>query len=233
MQLVVLAGGLGTRLGATLPDGLPKALAPVDGRPFLDLVLERWVPRGVDEVMVLAGHHADALVEHYGSRWGSVQVRYSVEQQPLGTGGAVRAAEHLLADTFLLVNGDSFVDVDVEALRGTLDDGPLGMVLAQVDDTARFGAVTTSGGRATDLAEKGRSGPGLINAGVYAMRRELLALMPDGPAFSLEHDVLAVQVPRLRPRYVRASSPLLDIGVPADHARAAAFFRGLRSGDVG
>jgi D-glycero-alpha-D-manno-heptose 1-phosphate guanylyltransferase len=227
-QLVVLAGGLGTRLRDTLPPGLPKALAPVAGRPFVELLLDHALARGVDHVVMLAGHGADALRRHLGDRYRGVPVVHSVEPSPLGTGGALRHAGSLLHDAFVLVNGDTFVDLDPGAL---LDDGPLSLTVAHVDSTARFGGVVVGDdGRVVRFTEKGTSGPGLINAGAYGCRRILLDLFPDEAAFSFETDFLEPRLASLRPRAVEAAGAFFDIGVPTDHRAAHRHFAEPGSG---
>ena len=227
MQLVVLAGGLGTRLRSTLPAGVPKPMAEVAGRPFVDHLLDAGLRRGVDDVVLLTGHGAAVLEQHVGSAHGGVRVRHSAETAPLGTGGALVRARRLLDERFVLVNGDTWADVDLEALLARLDDAPLALSLTRVDDAGRFGRVEVAGDVVVRLVEKGSDGPALINAGVYGCRRELLDELPaDGPS-SFERDLLEPMLPRLRPRWVPTGPDFFDIGVPADLRAADRHFRQL------
>nr|WP_243862339.1 sugar phosphate nucleotidyltransferase [Frigoribacterium faeni] len=227
MQLVVLAGGLGTRLAGVLPDGVPKPMAEVAGRPFLDHLLDAALRRGVDDVVLLTGHRAEVVERHVGHEHRGVRVRHSVETTPLGTGGALRRAQHLLDERFVLANGDTWADVDLTALVARLDDAPLALGLTRVDDAGRFGRVEVDGDVVTALVEKGAPGPALINAGVYACRRELLDELPAEGRSSFEVDLLQPLLPRLRPRWVPTGPDFFDIGVPDDLRAADAFFRRL------
>ena len=100
MKVAILAGGLGTRLGPAA-EGLPKAMVPIGGRPFLELVIESFIARGFNEFVLLTGYRGDVIEKHFGRK-----VQYSREATPLGTGGAIREAHHLLGDRFLLTYGD-------------------------------------------------------------------------------------------------------------------------------
>ena len=227
MQFVVLAGGLGTRLAGTIADGVPKPMAPVAGRPFLERLLDLAIDGGAHEVVLLVGHRASAIIDHFGPAYRGLSLRYLVEETPLGTGGAIRNAVDALSEHFILLNGDTYAPVDFRALISHLADDPLAMTLAPVDDAGRFGAVDVDHDRVARLVEKGVPGPGLINAGVYACTRELVASLPEGRPSSFEVNVLQAHVPVLRPRYERTYGAFFDIGVPEDHARADAYFAGV------
>lgn len=224
MQLVVLAGGLGSRLRGAIPDGVPKPMAEVGGRPFLEHLLDRALAQDVDQVVLLVGHHASVISDHFGSTYRGASIAYSVESSPLGTGGAIRQAEDLLADSFVLLNGDTYVDVDLRGLQSLAGSEPLALSLTEVPDTGRYGAVEVADGRAVRLLEKGGHAPGLINAGVYACRRELIQRFPAQEAFSFETEVLEPLVPVLRPKYQRTGGTFFDIGIPEDYQAANRFF---------
>ena len=226
MQLVVLAGGLGTRLRGVIPEGLPKPMASIGGRPFLEHLLDRGISQGVTGVHLLVGHAAQLISDHFGDNYRGIPVTYSVEEIPLGTGGALKAAESKLAQEFLLVNGDTFADAPYRSVLDLLKTGLLGMCLARTEDVSRYGSVATDGDEVVGFREKGATGPGLVNAGVYACRRDLLDLLPDKPAFSFEVDFLQLQLPYLRPRFLVVDSGIIDIGTPESYALANNFFAG-------
>jgi D-glycero-alpha-D-manno-heptose 1-phosphate guanylyltransferase len=223
MQVAILAGGLGTRLSGSIPAGLPKPLAPIAGRPFLDHLLDWAIERGADEVVLLTGHGSAAISEHVGRDHRGVPVSYSVESSPLGTGGALVNAAPLLADEFVLVNGDTFVDADLVALASRLGAAPVVMGLVEVADTGRFGRVEVAGGVVTAFREKGAGGPGLINAGVYALKRSVVDGLPRG-ASSFERDFLEPRLAEVAPRYLLCGPTFFDIGVPADYRAADLHF---------
>ncbi|WP_295127240.1 sugar phosphate nucleotidyltransferase [uncultured Leifsonia sp.] len=228
MQLAILAGGLGTRLSGSIPAGLPKPLAPIAGRPFLDHLLDWAIGQGVDDIVLLTGHGAAAIGDHIGDLYRGTAVSYSVEPTALGTGGALVNARTLLADEFVLVNGDTFVDADLVALRWGLGSSPVVMGLVEVADTGRFGRVEVTDGVVTGFHEKGATGPGLINAGVYALRRSVLDRLPDG-ASSFERDFLEPRLAEVAPHYLRCGPTFFDIGVPADYLAADQHFSEVRS----
>ncbi|MGH1525691.1 sugar phosphate nucleotidyltransferase [Leifsonia sp. L25] len=223
MQLAILAGGLGTRLSGAIPAGLPKPLAPVAGRPFLDHLLDWAIERGADDIVLLSGHGSQAIRDQVGRDHRGVPVRHSVEAVPLGTGGALVNARSLLAEEFVLVNGDTFVDADLVALREGLHSSSVVMGLVEVPDTGRFGRVEVMDGVVTGFLEKGAGGPGLINAGVYALRRSVVDSLPPG-ASSFERDFLEPRLAEVSPGYLRCGPTFFDIGVPADYRAADRHF---------
>ena len=223
VDAIVLAGGLGTRLRGVLPH-LPKAMAPVGGRPFLDYVLHWLRGQGVPRVVLATGHMRQAITDHVGQSWGGMPVRYSEEQSPLGTGGAVRLAlEHCTSGTVIVLNGDTWFPVNLPALLAFHQQSEAGVTLAaaRVPDVSRYGALEVDdAGRVLAFAEKGRQGAGVINGGVYALRRELLRDWAPGEVFSLERDLLLPAATRSLVRAWPSDAPFLDIGVPEDLARA-------------
>lgn len=227
MQAVILAGGLGTRIRSALPEGTPKAMAPINGRPFLEFVLDQLASQGVTEYLLLTGYAAESIRNHFGHSFYDRPVHYSHETSPLGTGGAVSNALLHLRDEFILLNGDTFAVANFSELLQTLTTKSLGMTLASVQDVGRFGSARTEGGSVTNLIEKGRSGPGLINAGVYAVRRTLIESITQA-VWSFENDLLSVRLGELLPNYIVAEGPFFDIGVPSDYAAATTYFSSIK-----
>jgi len=227
-DVVVLAGGRGTRLRPLTGD-LPKVLAPVGGRPFLECLLGHVARCGFSRVILAVGYRADAVRAAVDARRPhGVEVLYSEEAAPLGTGGALRLGAGLVSTPDALVlNGDSLLVDDlrflVRAHRGAQLDVTLALV--KVNNVARFGLVeTAAGGRVVRYAEKDRSGPGWISAGTYVMRAEWLRAIPS-PS-SLERDVLPHQVERGM-FSLRSGAPFVDIGEPDAYRDARLRIAGL------
>ncbi len=218
-QCVLLVGGRGTRLGA-LTEATPKPLLPVAGRPFIEYLIERAAAFGVGEVVLLTGYLGEQFDGYHHSRHLGTRVRCVREPAPLGTGGALRAAPGL-AESFVLMNGDTFFDVDPKDLADLPAPADwLGkMALRRLAATPRSGVVTLSGSRITAFAERGDGGPGLINGGIYVLRRAVLAEIGDGPC-SLEGDVLPRLAAAGRLHGKAYDGYFIDIGIPADLARA-------------
>lgn len=220
----MLAGGLGTRLRERVAD-VPKPMAPVAGRPFLEYVLDELLRNGVSRTVLSIGHLGDVVVEHFGASYGPMALEYSREDRPLGTGGAVRHALPLVGrDPLLVLNGDTAAPFAVDdLLRARVRHGAdLVLTVCEVPNVSRYGAVRASDGAVTALAEKGASGPGLINGGVYLVAGGLVDRLAAGPeVFSLERDLMHPWVAAHGAACVASTGPFIDIGVPADYDRAA------------
>lgn len=229
-EAIVLVGGLGTRLRAVVSD-VPKPLAPVAGRPFLAWLLDAYAAAGLRRVILATGYRAAQVEDAVGRRWQGMEIVYSREETPLGTGGAVRqAATMVQGDGVHLANGDTWLRYEPAALeQATHASGALlGIALARVEDVGRYGAVEVEAGRVQGFREKGGSGPGLINAGSYYLSPTALDRLPQDRSYSFEERVLA---PWTREGAVAAfdrTSDFIDIGVPGDYARAQALFADVR-----
>jgi D-glycero-alpha-D-manno-heptose 1-phosphate guanylyltransferase len=229
LDALILAGGLGTRLASVVADRA-KPVAEVAGHPFLAFVLDHLARCGrVRRVILCVGHKADTVEAALGTRFGRLALAYSHEDEPLGTGGALRHAIRRFgpAAPMLAMNGDTLFTMDLERLIAFHRAHRAGatMALARVPDAARFGTVQVRGGRVTGFAEKGRAGPGWINAGTYVLGRVAAQALAAGPpAFSLERDALPAWCADGQLAGLSSRARFLDIGVPADYARAAALF---------
>jgi D-glycero-alpha-D-manno-heptose 1-phosphate guanylyltransferase len=220
---VVLAGGLGTRLLPAVADR-PKCLAPVGTTTFLALQLELLAERGVHRFVLALGHRAAQVLRAIEPLCKRHVIAPVVEPEPLGTGGAVlNAMDASELDECLVVNGDTWLDADLDALLRPLaveDDERVRVGCVLVADRGRYGGVVVGEhGRISGFEPKGAHGVGLINAGLYRLHRDAFDERPVGSAFSLESDV----VPRLVAAGCVTAVPLegtfIDIGVPDDYRR--------------
>jgi D-glycero-alpha-D-manno-heptose 1-phosphate guanylyltransferase len=230
ITVAILAGGLGTRLSTVVADR-PKVLADVGGRPFLSWWLDALERQGFGHVVLCAGYKAEQLRQTLGSKRGNLQLQYSIEPRPLGTGGALRHALPLLSSNPVLVlNGDSFCDVDLRVfLAEHFERGAqASLVTTAMTDTSRFGRISVRpDGSVQAFREKeSDAGPGSINAGIYLFARELLAAVPEARNISLERDLLPIWIAR-DIHVFSAAGPFLDIGTPESLASAEAFFARL------
>src|SRR4051812_33523420 len=229
LTAAILAGGLGTRLRPAVADR-PKGLAPVGGRPYLTYVLDQLAAALVRDVVLLTGHGAGRVRDALGDAYGTLRLTYSAEPAPLGTAGALRLAlPHLKSPTVLLLNGDSYCDVDLGAFPPA-HRGGVSMVLARVPDASRFGRVRARrDGRIILFEEKGAAGgPGWVNAGIYLLDRSLIEEIPAGRPASLERDLLPAWVAARRARGFPCGGRFLDIGTPQSYAEAEDFFGALK-----
>ena len=227
MTSVILAGGLGTRLRPILPNR-PKVLAEVSGRPFLSYIFEQLISAGVRKVVLCTGHRAQMILELFGSTYKSLDLKYSTEDRPLGTAGALRLALPYLSSEYVLVmNGDSFINVK---FAGYIDwfvknKCSASMLLAFVSDTRRFGKVLVDeSGRVISFKEKGSdSSSGWINAGAYLIKKSLIETIPEETPFSLERDFFPKLVEQGLCGF-KFEGDFIDIGTPKTFALAEDFF---------
>lgn len=225
---LILAGGLGSRLRAVVPD-CQKVVAPIDGEPFLTRILRNLQTAGVRRVILALGYLAgDVMAAIAPMTPAGMTLIPSIEETPLGTGGAIRHALALIGtEEVLVANGDSVIDyplADFIAFHRH-HQARASMLLCEVPDVSRYGTVTLDGyGRISSFHEKQANAhhPGIINAGVYLMTRTLIAGFPETP-HSLETAVL----PGLCGdglHGLSTNAPFIDIGTPDDYGRASAFF---------
>ena len=233
-DVVVLAGGLGTRLRPVV-GGTPKILAPVMGVPFLDCLLVWLKSGGARRVIFALGHGAEAVRTVLSARVETgLDVVVSVEPFQMGTGGAVAlAADQLLSDTVVVVNGDTWLDVSLADL--VADHRRLGtdmsIVCTEVADVARFGGVEVNGdGRVVAFRERGgHSGAGLIHAGICVMSAARAQALPRDQVFSLEKDYFepACRQGRQVGAICRPMATFIDIGTPDSYGVAPVILAGL------
>jgi|SRR5262245_3633157 len=226
VDVLVLAGGLGTRVQPVLGD-LPKLLAPIGGRPFIDFLFDWLRGFGARRAVLGLGHRAQAILDHLAEHSPEgILVETVLEPRPLGTAGAIRFARHLLrSDPVLVMNGDSFVAADLCDFveRHKKCSARATILCTVVPDAGRYGRVVLDGADyIVRFAEKDQSaaGPGLINAGVYLLSAGLLDEIATGDAVSLERDVFE----RLAPASIagmEGNFDFVDIGTPASLAGAA------------
>jgi D-glycero-alpha-D-manno-heptose 1-phosphate guanylyltransferase len=228
MEAIILAGGFGTRLRSVVSD-VPKPMAPVAGRPFLALLLEHLQRRGFTRVILAVGYMHEAITEYFSTRRPSLELCYSVEDRPLGTGGAVKLAlAHATQENVFVLNGDSFVLVDYAEMlaRHRAQGADMTIALASVAECSQFGTVCIDGDwRIRQFSEKAESGTGLVNAGVYLFRTSwVTSRWPQG-SISLERDVLQPQIQASRAFGYLAAGDFIDIGTPESYRRVESFFQ--------
>lgn len=222
-EAIVLAGGFGTRLAHVVPD-VCKPMAPVAGRPFLRFIMDQLAAAGFDRVIVADGYRREQIEGFFGSSYRGMAVEYSPEDTPLFTGGAVkRALGRCQSDWVFVLNGDTWLDVDFAAMEAAaadaLDNVSAVIAVKRMRGFERYGTVDVdAGGALTAFHEKRPCEEGLINAGVYFLRRHALDDMPE--KFSLESDYFERVVGYRSLRAVECAGGFIDIGVPEDYELA-------------
>lgn len=223
MEAIILAGGKGTRLRGVVPN-LPKPMAPVAGRPFLEILIASLAKKGITRAIISLGYMADVIRSHFGDSFCGVDIAYAEEEVPLGTGGGVRLAMHqALTDHVFVFNGDTFLDINLTAVEETWQVHKRSIIVGrEVANSSRYNCLQMEGGQVVGFLEKGGSGVGLINAGCYVFRSGELDRFPLGKHFSIEDDYLA-QAAHCTPFELYVSNDtFIDIGVPDDYKVAQA-----------
>lgn len=230
MEAIILAGGFGTRLKDVVPD-LPKPMASVAGRPFLEILLRLLADKGFSRVVLSLGYLANKVITHFGDNFAGIELVYEIELTPLGTGGAVRQAmSRCSTDHVFVFNGDTFLDLEVKDVEVVWQKHRMPIIVAcEVPDTTRYGCLNTDYGRVVGFTEKGVAGSGLINAGCYIFPISIFDDFSFKEPFSLEADFLAKVICKQRFDLFVSVGHFIDIGVPEDYARAQIELAGLCS----
>lgn len=229
-EAIVLAGGFGTRLAHVVPD-VCKPMAPVAGRPFLRFVMNQLAAAGIERAVVADGYRREQIEEYFGGFYRGMDVAYSPEEEPLLTGGAVKQALARCEGNWVFVmNGDTWLDVDFGAMEAAADNAPENVkaVIAVkcMKDFERYGTVDVdANGTIAAFHEKRPCAEGLINAGVYLIRRDAVVNMPR--KFSLESDWFEGIIGDGGLITCECEGGFIDIGVPEDYELAQAMLAPL------
>lgn len=222
-EAVILAGGLGTRL-REMVDDIPKSMAPVNGKPFLEYALDHLIESGFTRIILAIGYKSEVITSYFGDHHGEASLAYSVEKEPLGTGGAILLGSSLVsADHFFVLNGDTLFSVDFDAMEEFFmkDKTALTVALKPMSDFDRYGSVSMEGNRIVSFNEKKFCNYGLINGGIYVIDKGWLRLNATGEKFSFEKDILEKRTGYdLITGYI-SDAYFVDIGIPEDYFRAS------------
>jgi D-glycero-alpha-D-manno-heptose 1-phosphate guanylyltransferase len=223
MQAIILAGGFGTRLRSVLAD-IPKPMAPIHGKPFLAYLIDYLKTQGVTDVVLSVHYLHEQVTAYFKSAYAGVAIRYAIEEQPLGTGGAIVKSLAQIDETqpVFVLNGDTFLKMNYRAMLFEHEQYRplLTMALRKIVDCSRYGSVKTENAIVTAFQEQGDANPGLINAGVYLLNASLLAHKKPLEPFSFERDFLFPHVTALQPRAFIVDDYFIDIGIPLDYEQA-------------
>ncbi|MCD6068756.1 MAG: hypothetical protein K0S33_3582 [Bacteroidetes bacterium] len=229
-EAIILAGGFGTRLQSVVSD-LPKPMAPVNGRPFLEYLFDYLVHSGVKSIVLSIGHKGEMISDEYSKgKWKKAKILFSQEDAPLGTGGAIALAMHQCkSEEVLVLNGDSFFDVDLLDLtaRHSASHAQHSIALRRVENASRYGAVELDESRIISFKEKNEGiQPGLINGGIYILNRPVYLKTTQGKTnFSIERDFFEKELQRQAICGFEYKGKFIDIGTPEDFTRAQHEFK--------
>ena len=226
---IILAGGLGTRLHGVVDD-VPKSMAPVNGVPFLEYQLTYLSDWGIKNAILSVGYKKEMIMEHFGNHYKDLDIIYAIEDEPLGTGGAIkRSMEFVTARNVLVMNGDTFFKVSFDKLLMVyqIKKSKMMLVLKELPDVSRYGSVSIDyNGKVTGFAEKGVSrGKGFVNGGVYYINKAYFESLKMPEKFSFEKDFLEKYYKTEDFHGMVCNQYFLDIGVPEDYKKAQDEFK--------
>ncbi len=228
-EAIILAGGKGTRLKEVVSD-IPKVMAPVNGRPFLEYLLDYMEHYIIDHVVLSVGYMHESIIKHFGDQYKSIRIDYTIEEEPLGTGGGIKQAFKLInGNRAFIFNGDTMFRLnlirhyDFHMIRQT----DFSFALRTVDDVSRYGSVDLDEDKKIiRFNEKGSSsGTGLINGGVYLINKRFFNNNPFPDKFSLEKDCLEKLVDTGQFYGLVCKQYFIDIGIPDDYQKAQDDFK--------
>ncbi len=223
-DIIILAGGLGTRLKDEIPD-LPKPMAPVNGKPFLEFLLNYIASYNFKRVILSIGYKGNKIEEYFGNEYRGLEIQYSFEDKPLGTGGAIKLAlEKVNTHYFIVMNGDTFFYIDLQKFFQVSVENlaKMSIALREVDNASRYGQIKmNTSGIITSYNEKSTEAqPGLINGGTYIINTKYFKAFNLPEIFSFEKDWLQKNVETEAIRGQIFNDYFLDIGIPDDYKRA-------------
>ncbi len=218
MEAIVLAGGLGTRLRCVVSD-LPKPMAPIGDKPFLEYILKYLQKNGITRAVLSVGYKWETIKEYFGDRFENIELIYSVEDEPLGTGGAIKKAINQIRNNQVyIINGDTFFDVDLKSLL-LVDNSRLMLSLKHMRDFDRYGCVESDNGLVIAFTEKGYRESGNINGGIYLASSDIFNNYELDEKFSFE-EFMQVNFEKLKISVKVFENYFIDIGIPEDYHKA-------------
>ena len=222
-EAIILAGGLGTRLRTVLPD-IPKCMAPVAGKPFLHYVIEHCKKQGVDKFIFSVGYKSEMIIEYLDAKYSILNIQYSIEEEPLGTGGAIKlACSKSTEKNVIVLNGDTLFSLDLAKLISfhKMCGADCTLSLKPMSNFDRYGVVELNKNYSVaSFKEKKHYAQGLINAGVSALNAKKFAKEELPEKFSFEKDYLESHYNKRKIYGVVQDEYFIDIGIPEDYERA-------------
>lgn len=218
---IILAGGFGTRLQSVVSE-VPKPMAPIGSKPFLHYLFLYLKKYEVEKVVLAVGYLHEKIIAHFGYNYLGIEIEYSIETTPLGTGGGIQQAISLTTGDVLILNGDTFLEIDLDALYHfhTNQEADLTMSLKPMTDFDRYGTVSKESNRIIRFNEKQHCENGLINAGVYICSKSVFEKENMPEKFSFEEDFLTPKLREIKVYGFETEGYFIDIGIPEDYKKA-------------
>jgi len=222
MEAIILAGGLGTRLRSVISE-IPKPMAPINNKPFLEYILDFLNNQGVKRAILSVGYKWEVIKEYFGDKYKNIELIYNVEKERLGTGGAIKDSLKFVNEKQVYVlNGDTYFDVPLKEMK--LDDSLIQLALKEMKDFDRYGVVELDeNGRILNFKEKAYYKEGLINGGIYLINKDIFNSFELPKKFSFE-EFLEKNFKKLKATGKKFDGYFIDIGIPEDYEKAKRYF---------
>lgn len=229
MEVIILAGGFGTRLQSVVKD-VPKPMADINGKPFLEYLLNYLSKYNITNIVLSVGYKQDTIKSYFKDKYHNITLKYSCEEEPLGTGGAIKKAIGMLNkkdDKALVINGDTFFQADLSKLievEKTLN-ADITLCLKEMINFDRYGSVKVDDDVITKFEEKKFYEKAYINCGVYIINKNIFTKIETLNKFSFE-EFLETNLSKIKAcSYISNDSYFIDIGIPDDYAKAKIDFK--------
>jgi D-glycero-alpha-D-manno-heptose 1-phosphate guanylyltransferase len=219
-EAIILAGGLGTRLRSEIGE-FPKALAPINGIPFLQILMDYLANQGIEKVVLAVGYKWELIQNEFSAVYKGIKIAYSIENSPLGTGGAIRLAmDKIIGEHCFIINGDTLFKIDLEALEKAhlANNSACTLALKKMTNVSRYGSIELDEkNQITQFKEKENYPVALINGGIYCLNKTTLNDFVLHEPFSFETDFMVKKVTQFKLTGVIFDDYFKDIGIPSDY----------------
>jgi D-glycero-alpha-D-manno-heptose 1-phosphate guanylyltransferase len=222
MEAIILAGGFGTRLKSVVSD-IPKPMAPVNEKPFLCYLLDYLKKNDVNKVILSVGYKYKKIVDYFGFKYKDIILEYAIEEEPLGTGGAIKkAVSNVKQENVFVLNGDTFFNISLHSLHRIhiSYNSDLTISLKPMKNYDRYGSVICRNNKVVGFEEKHFKKAGDINGGIYILKTSVLLNLDMPAKFSFESDFMEKKVRELKMFAYKTDQYFIDIGIPEDYEKA-------------
>lgn len=223
MEAIILAGGAGTRLQGVVRD-VPKPMADINGKPFICYLLDYLAAYDVKKILLSVGYRYEIIRDYFGSQYKDMDIRYVIEDKPLGTGGALKKALMVAeGEEFIVLNGDTFFNLNLGKMVSfhRAENSMLTIAVKPMHDFDRYGTVIIKDKRAVSFEEKSFKHFGYINGGIYVIKKTISEFFDyDKNTFSFETDFLYKKINDIYPCVFICDDYFIDIGIPDDYKKA-------------
>ncbi|WP_196603702.1 nucleotidyltransferase family protein [Pectinatus haikarae] len=231
METIILAGGFGTRLQRTIKN-IPKSMARVNNKPFLEYIIKNLINNGIDKIILAVGYKKENIMGYFGTSYQNIPIDYSMEEEPLLTGGAIKKALNMTTEKdVFIVNGDTFFDIDFSAMIDlhSKKNADLTIAVKKMKNFDRYGTIEIKDYRIIKFNEKKYCELGIINGGIYCMKRTCLNEI-EKKSFSIERGYMEGNCKKKYFYAFESDKYFIDIGIPEDYYKAQIDFKSIFKG---